>query len=72
VQVLEEERLDQFSVTLSHNESWRGMRALTPTMVGDRLRLVFLLYRGDAPAEPTIDNAYRHTHLLVNVTQTTR
>jgi len=65
--VLEEERLDSYSITLAANETDRQERTMTPTLVGDRLRMVFLLYRGEAPADPRVDNAYRWVHLNVNV-----
>jgi uncharacterized membrane protein len=32
-------------------------------------RLVYLLYRGDAPSDPRIDNAYREVHLWLTVTE---
>jgi len=66
--VVEEERLDSYSVTLAANETARQERVLTPTLTGDRLRMVFLLYRGDPPTDPRVDNAYRWVHLNVNVT----
>ena len=66
--VVEEERLDSYSVTLAANETARQERVLTPTLTGDRLRMVFLLYRGDSPTDPRVDNAYRWVHLNVNVT----
>lgn len=40
---------------------------LTPTFAGEDLRVFFLLYRGDPPANPTARNAYRALHLWVNV-----
>jgi len=66
--VVEEERLDSYSVTLAANETARQERVLTPTLTGDRLRMVFLLYRSDPPTDPRVDNAYRWVHLNVNVT----
>ena len=60
--------MDSYSVTLAANETARQERVLTPTLTGDRLRMVFLLYRGDPPTDPRVDNAYRWVHLNVNVT----
>jgi uncharacterized membrane protein len=37
-------------------------------MTGERLRLVYLLYKGSAPPTPTVDNSYREVHLWINVT----
>jgi uncharacterized membrane protein len=66
--VLEEERLHRFSPTIGANETWRERHQVEPTMTGERLRLAYLLYRGTPPGEPTVNNAYRETHLWVNVT----
>lgn len=40
---------------------------VTPDRGGEDLRLVFLLYKDDAPAEPTAENAYLQTRLHVTV-----
>ncbi|MXR40744.1 DUF1616 domain-containing protein [Halobaculum sp. WSA2] len=65
--VLEESRLKQWDVELAHNETWHLNHTVTPRMTGERLRLAYLLYVGDPPAEPTVDNAYRELHLWINV-----
>ncbi len=67
VEVLEAETLRTFTPTVAANETWQERHTVTPTLVGDRLRLVYLLYKGDAPANPTTENAYREVHLWVNV-----
>ena len=54
---------------LDAGEQWRSPVSVTPTMTGERLRLVFLLYPGEPPANPTVDNAYRNMHLWVTVTE---
>ncbi|RJS97631.1 DUF1616 domain-containing protein [Halococcus sp. IIIV-5B] len=66
--VLERSPIQRFSPRLADNETWTRRHTVTPTMTGDRLRLTYLLYRGPAPANPTTGNAYRETHLWVNVT----
>ncbi|SFG73167.1 Uncharacterized membrane protein [Halopelagius inordinatus] len=66
--VVEEERLDRFGVALASNESTRQRRVLTPSLTGDRLRLTVSLYRGDGAENPETGEAYRRTHLWVNVT----
>jgi uncharacterized membrane protein len=65
----ESARLGTFDVALAHEETWHRRHAVTPTFGGNRLRLQYLLYRGQAPAEPTVDTAYRETHLWINVTR---
>jgi uncharacterized membrane protein len=67
VEVLQEDELRRFQPTVDHNETWHQPYNVTPTMTGENLRLTFLLYQNDAPADPTVDNAYRELHLWVNV-----
>lgn len=68
MQVLETERLARFQPQLAANETWHREHEIAPTMVGEQLRITYLLYRGSPPAEPTMDNAYRKLHIWVNVT----
>ncbi|WP_435079122.1 DUF1616 domain-containing protein [Halococcus sp. AFM35] len=65
--VRESRTLNRFSRTIPANESANWTHDVTPTMTGERLRLTYLLYRGSPPANPTVENAYRETHLWVNV-----
>ena len=65
--VVERTEIDRFSTTLEHNETHHERHTLRPTMTGDDLRVQYLLYDGDAPAEPTRDNAYRDLHLWIDV-----
>lgn len=67
--VLRQERLGRFQTTLETNETWQRNHTVTPTMTGERLRLTYLLYRGDAPSDPSIENAYQEVHLWVNVSE---
>lgn len=66
--VLERERLQQFSPTVSHNDTWLQYHQIEPEMTGTRLRLTYLLYRDAPPATPTTENAYRDLRLWINVT----
>lgn len=66
--VVEQARLHRFDVTLDAGEEWRREHAVTPTMTGRNLRLQYLLYRGELPANPEASGAYRHLHVWVNVT----
>lgn len=60
--------LDRFAVgPVPAGENVTLQRRVTPTKAGESLRLSFLLYRGDAPGNPTEDNAYREVHLQVDV-----
>lgn len=67
--VLEEERLQTYSTTLEHNKTRHRQHEVAPTLTGEELRLVYLLYRGEPPANPTTSNAYRELHLWVNVSR---
>ena len=66
--VLESNELRRFEASLEHNETWREPHVVAPEMTGERLRLTYLLYRGQPPGNPTTENAYRELHLWVNVT----
>jgi uncharacterized membrane protein len=68
--VAAESELDRFSTTLQPGETSRQQRQLTAGsgVTGERLRLIFLLYPGSPPEDPTEENAYRSTHIWVNAT----
>lgn len=68
VVVEQEDELRRFQTQVAHNETWHLQHNVTPTMTGERLRLTYLLYKGEVPADPTTENAYRELHLWVNVT----
>ena len=66
--VTEEVTHSGFQTTLAHNETAHREYQMQPDLTGDRLRWAFLLYNESVPATPTVSNAYRETHLWVNVT----
>jgi uncharacterized membrane protein len=66
-QVVDRERLGMVSATVGHNETWQQSHELTPRLTGENLRVQYLLYRGEPPAKPTRENAYRSLHLWVDV-----
>lgn len=68
-QVLEYDELDRFQQTIAHNETWHYEHDITPTMSGENLRVQYLLYKDDPPANPSVDTAYRDLHLWVDVTE---
>jgi len=67
VTVNESVEMDRKSATVSDGDSHQQPLEITPTMRGDDLRLTLLLYDGEAPAEPTAENAYRKLHLPIEV-----
>ncbi|WP_436911281.1 DUF1616 domain-containing protein [Halosimplex marinum] len=61
------DRLETFSSpSLAHGEAWNRTYALPPADPGGRSRATFLLYRGDPPADPSVESAYRRTHVYLN------
>ncbi|QRV15811.1 DUF1616 domain-containing protein [Haloterrigena salifodinae] len=68
--VEEQRELDRFETRLSHNESWHHQHELEPTMTGENVRLVWLLYPGgDVPEEPSADTTEYSAHLWANVSE---
>lgn len=61
------ERVNGFQSPVSAGETVQRGHTITPTFAGDELRLQYLLYRGQPPAEPSEANAYRHLHIWVDV-----
>lgn len=65
-----EVELDRFQLRLANNETRNLRYDVTPTRTGTRLRLAFLLYQGPPQIQPSVESAYRETHLWINVTET--
>lgn len=65
--VLNETELRRLQTRVKAGNTWQQQLNLSLPQTGDRLRLAFLLYKGSAPLNPTVENAYREVHLWVNV-----
>lgn len=65
--VVERSEVVRVSRSVPDRGTWRENVSVTPAMTGDELRLAFMVYRGDPPPEPRLDNAYQHVHLWVRV-----
>jgi len=65
----EADELRRFRTSLQQNETWHRQHTVTPQMTGERLRLQYLLYRGEPQAPLNRSAAYRELHLWVNVTE---
>lgn len=61
--------LERRTVRVDGNETSVETYDVAPPIAGDQLRLAFLVYRGDAPDQPTVDNAYRRLHLWIDVSE---
>lgn len=68
--VVEATRMNRFDSQVAAGERWTRAHTVTPPLRGDRLRLAYLVYRGDPPADPTTQNAYRYTTLWMRVGDT--
>lgn len=66
--VLSETELDRMEVTVGPGERRFRTHAVSTDTVGDDLRLTYLLYRGEPPADPSIETAHREVHLIVDIT----
>lgn len=67
VVTLDGEEVDRVSGEVPAGETRRFETAIQPSQSGENVRLSVLLYRGDVPANPTPENAYRDVHLWVSV-----
>lgn len=65
--VLEDRELDRFEASVADGETWTDEYQVTPTIVGEDLRLVFLLYEGEPPEDPTRANADESLYLWIDV-----
>jgi len=63
--------LDRFQTSLGHNETWHHNHTVAPSFAGEDLRLTYLIYRGEPPADPSTESAYRWVALWVNVSSET-
>ncbi len=69
--VTERQELDRFRTTVEQGDTWQENHSVAPTLVGEDLRLTYLLYKDEPPAEPTRENAYRNLHLWIDVEEPT-
>ncbi|WP_042666544.1 DUF1616 domain-containing protein [Haloferax sp. ATB1] len=65
--VTEERELDRTRQSVEDNQTAYVQQDVRPTMSGESLRLVYHVYRGDAPDDANRENAYRTVQLVVSV-----
>lgn len=63
IRVLEAESIGRFERTVAPGGEARIGHDPNPAVSGDRTRVVYLLYQGDPPADPSTQNAYRYLQL---------
>ena len=61
------EVLTRFETTVAPNRTTERRTTFTPELTGERLRLQFLLYRGEVSADLSAETAYREAHLWISV-----
>jgi uncharacterized membrane protein len=67
--VTEQARLTTSNRTLEDGQTWLLEHRVKPQMVGKDLRLAYLVFRGEAPANPSIDDSYRSLTLYIDVVE---
>ncbi|SEV81066.1 DUF1616 domain-containing protein [Natrinema salifodinae] len=66
--VTDQRELDRFETRLDHGETWRQDHEVEPTMAGENVRLVWLVYLDDtAPESPSMETAPYHVHVWADV-----
>ncbi|MDS0300388.1 DUF1616 domain-containing protein [Halogeometricum sp. S1BR25-6] len=65
--VVRSAEIDRYQRNIGENVTWRLRHELRPTFAGENLRYTYLVYRGEAPDDPSVDSAYRHLTLDINV-----
>ncbi|ELY37690.1 DUF1616 domain-containing protein [Natronorubrum tibetense] len=66
--VVEDQReLERFETQLDHDETWHHPHDVAPTMTGEDVRLVWLLYPDDVPDEPAMESAPYAAQLWIDV-----
>ena len=67
--VVERQRVETMTATLKNGQKWTARHTVSPNMLGDELRLTYLVYKGEPPANPTVENAYRKSFIWISVSQ---
>lgn len=62
-----EREQQRFRTTLDDGETWQQDHEMTPTLTGEQVRVTYLLYDGDPPDSPSVDNADDSLHIWVSV-----
>jgi len=65
--VAERSELGSFRVTVRDGRTLERPHTVEPVLRGEELRLTYLLYVGDPPANPGTGTAYRSLHLWIDV-----
>jgi len=63
------QELRRFRVPVENGGTQRVSHSFTPSLTGENLRVVYLLYRGEPPEVPRGNNAYRRVHVWITVSE---
>lgn len=66
-QVTSRTELTREANRVDDGETWTHDHTVAPTLFGEDLRLVYLIYVGTPPSNPTTENAYRYLSLSIDV-----
>ena len=64
--VVETDETDRFELTVERGETVERSVTFERTLRGGDVRVAYLLYVGEPPADPDVDSAYRTTHLWID------
>lgn len=67
VTVVDQQELDRLRATVDAGATWQPRHQVVPRTSGEDMRLTYLLYTGDVPSNPSVENAHRHLYLWVDV-----
>ncbi|WP_434530812.1 DUF1616 domain-containing protein [Haloarcula sp. NS06] len=65
--LVSETELQRVSSTVRNGETVQINISVTPKASGSNYRLTYLLYVGEPPSDPTVNNVYREVHLWVDI-----
>ena len=63
--IVSRSRIDRFSASVPTGETEQFRYTVEREISNEGYRLTFLLYAGELPDDPTVDNAYRQVHIWV-------
>lgn len=66
-QVVQRQNVLRTSTTIDDEASWTHPHVVQPGLAGDDVRLIYYVYRGEAPADPSIESAHRYVHVWLDV-----
>lgn len=67
--VTERRELDRFQHRVGADSTWRNPHTVAVPTAGDRLRVTYLLYEGEAASNPTMGNADKSLHFWVTASE---